>query len=64
MEFLKTKPESAPCALRAMTMVARAAESGLGQPQRAMLDAIQRLVLETELDVETLSPVTPEETPR
>ncbi len=61
MEFLKTKPESAPYALRAMTMVARAAESGLGQPQLAMLDAMQRLVLETRLDVETLKPVTPEE---
>ena len=61
MEFLKTKPESAPFALRAVTMVARAAANGLGQPQRAMLDAMQRLVLETELDVQTLQPVTPEE---
>ncbi len=61
MEFLKIKPESAPCALRAMTMVARAAENGLGQPQRAMIDAIQRLVLETDLDVQTQQPVTTEE---
>ena len=61
MELLKTKPEAAPYALRAMTMVARAAESGLGRPQRAMLDAVQRLVLETELEVEPLPPVTPGE---
>ena len=61
MDFLKIEPESAPCALRAMTMVARAAKNGLGQPQRAMIDAMQRLVLETDLDVQTLQPTTPEE---
>jgi hypothetical protein len=44
-----------------MTMVARAADNGLEQPQRAMLDAMQRLVMETDLDVETLQPVSPEE---
>lgn len=60
MEFLKVKPESAPYALEAMTMVARAAQKGLGQPQRAMLDAAQRLVLETDVDVETLAAITPD----
>jgi tellurite resistance protein len=61
MELLKPKPESAPHALRAMTMVARASESGLGRPQRAILDAVQRLVLETDRDVETLPAITAEE---
>jgi tellurite resistance protein len=61
MELLKTGPEAAPYALRAMATVARAAESGLGQPQRAILDAVQRLVLETDHDVGKSSPITPEE---
>jgi tellurite resistance protein len=51
----------APYELRAMTMVTRAAAGGLGQPQRAMLDAAQQLVLETDFDIETLSSITPEE---
>ena len=42
-------------------MLARAAENGLGQPQRAMLDAMQRLVMDTDLEVEALQPVSPEE---
>jgi tellurite resistance protein len=61
VEFLKAEPEAAPYALRAMTTVARAAESGLAGPQRAVLDAVQQLVLETELDAETLPPIAPEE---
>jgi hypothetical protein len=54
MDFLKPRPELAPYELRAMTMVTRAARSGLARPQRAMLQAAQELVLETDLDVETL----------
>lgn len=61
MDFLKPGPELAPYELRAMTMVTRAARSGLGRPQRAMLEAAQRLLLETDLDVDTLPPITPEE---
>jgi hypothetical protein len=60
MDFLKTKPDTAPYALQAMTMVARAASNGLRQPQLAMLDATQRLVLDTDLDVQSLPSVTPE----
>jgi ubiquinone biosynthesis protein Coq4 len=41
-----------------MTMIARTANNGLGQPQQAMLDAVQRLILETNLDVQTLQPTT------
>jgi len=61
MQLLKPRSELAPFELRAMTMVARAASDGLGQSQRAMLDAAQRLVLETDLELETLSPIAPEE---
>lgn len=58
MDFLKPGPDLAPYELRAMSMVARAAKSGLARPQRAMLDAARQLVLESELDVETLPPIT------
>ncbi len=61
MDFLKPGPELAPYALQAMTMITRAADNGLDQPQRAMLDAIQRLVLDTDLDVESLKPIAPAE---
>jgi len=60
MDLLKTGPELAPDALRALTSVARAASNGLGPPQRAMLDAAQRVVLETDLDLESLKPIEPE----
>lgn len=61
MEFLESGPESAPYQLRALTAVARAATSSLGQPQRAMVDAVQRLVLHTDLDVESAAPIEPAE---
>lgn len=61
MNFIKPGPELGPLELRAMAMVTRAATNGLAQPQRAMLDAMQRLVLETDLDVECLPPIAPEE---
>ena len=61
MDFLRPGPERAPQELRALLAVARAASNGLGRPQRALLDALQRLLLETDLDVETLDPIAPEE---
>ena len=61
MHLLEPESHSAPYQLRAMTMVARAAGKGLDQPQRALLDAIQRVVLETDLDIESLLPISPEE---
>jgi ubiquinone biosynthesis protein Coq4 len=61
MDLLKTGPDAAPDHLRALVDVARAAQSGLGQPQCAMLDALQRVVLETAIDVETLKSITPSE---
>lgn len=61
MRLIKPGPDRAPYGLRAVTMIARAAEGGLARPQRAMLDAAQRVVLDTALDVETLLPITAEE---
>jgi hypothetical protein len=61
MKLLQPGPGAAPFGLRAMVMVARAARNGLGQPQRAMLEAAQRLVLETDLDVDNLPAIAPEE---
>ncbi len=61
MRLLYPSPELAEFGLRAMTMVARAADHGLGRPQRALIDAAQRLVLHTELHVEAQAPITPEE---
>ncbi|HIF94260.1 MAG: hypothetical protein ABGX04_06575 [Myxococcales bacterium] len=41
MDLLKSGPEFAPYAMRAMTMVVRALGGGLAQPQRARLAAAQ-----------------------
>jgi len=61
MKFLKPGPELAPLELQAMSEVARAAAAGLTRPQRAMLDAFQRLLLQTDLDVDALAPIDPAE---
>lgn len=58
MDLLEPGPELAAYALRALVVVTRAANNGLAQPQRAMLDAIQRLVLDTDLDIDTVKPIT------
>jgi tellurite resistance protein len=61
MDLLEPDAQSAPDQLRAMTMVARAAGNGLDRPQRALLDAIQKVVMKTELDIESLPSISPEE---
>ena len=61
MDFLKTEPKWALDELRAMTMVAGAARNGLGQPQRAVLGALQRSLLGTESDIDTLAPIDTED---
>ena len=61
MKFLESRPECASYELRALTAVARAAMTGLGQPQRAMVDAVQRLVLHLDLDVGSVEPIEPTE---
>ena len=61
MEFIIPEPHSAPYQFRALTMIARAAKGGLGQPQRALLDAVQQVVMETNEDFETLKEISPAE---
>lgn len=61
MRFLKPGPELAPLELRALTQVARAATAGLARPQRAMLDAFQRILLRTDLEVDAQTPIAPAE---
>ena len=61
MDFLKPEPKWALDELRAMTMVARAARNGLGRPQRAVLGALQRILLGTDSDVDTLAPIDAED---
>ena len=61
MKLLKSSPETAALELRALAMVARTGHSGLDQPQRAILEAVQRIVLQTDLDIETSAPLTAEE---
>ena len=60
MDLIKPGPASAPIQLRALATVGRAATSGIGRPQRAFLDAVQRIVLETELPLDALEPVSAE----
>ncbi|MGH0029399.1 MAG: hypothetical protein ACQGVC_06390 [Myxococcota bacterium] len=61
MQLLRPGPEVAPHAFHALAMVARAADAGLDRPQRALLDAIQQVVLRTDLDVDAARPITPQE---
>jgi hypothetical protein len=61
MKFLRPGPELAPLELRALAEVARAATAGLAKPQRAMLDAFQRILLRTDLDVDAQAPIGPGE---
>lgn len=64
MKFIEPKPEVAFHGLRAMTMVARASENGLGEYERTLLAASQKVVLHTDFDVDSLTPITPEELAR
>jgi hypothetical protein len=61
MELIHPEPHSAPDQIRALAMVARAANQGLGQPQRALLDAIQQVVTDTHEDIEALKEISPDE---
>ena len=61
MNLLRPGPESALSQLRALALVGAAAERGEGPPQRAFLAAVQRVVLRTDLDLDTLKPILPAE---
>lgn len=61
MDFLNPGPDLAPAELQALTSVARLARNGLSRPQRAMLEAAQRVVLDTQQDVDAQKPIAPAE---
>ncbi len=42
-----------------MNMIARAADGGIAQPHRAIMDAAQRVVLRTDLDIDQLEEIEP-----
>ncbi|MCZ6757768.1 MAG: hypothetical protein O7C39_05745 [Bacteroidetes bacterium] len=47
--------------LRALAMIGNSADSGLDQPQRALLDAIQHCLLHTDIALENLASITADE---
>jgi hypothetical protein len=57
VDLFKPGPESARAQLRALTMVARSAPNGLARPQRAMLDAVQQVLFESDFDLEGLESI-------
>jgi len=61
MRLFRPDREQVPYPLRAMTMVARAAEHGLGQSQRALLDAAQQVILHSDFEIDGLAPISPQE---
>ncbi|MBP0017121.1 MAG: hypothetical protein J7647_06115 [Cyanobacteria bacterium SBLK] len=61
MKFYQPSKEQAPYGLRAVTMVAKAAEGGIAQSHKAMLAADQHLIWQTAIDLDRLEPITPEE---
>ncbi len=58
MKYYELDLDQAFDSLRALAMVARSADSGLAQPQRAVLDAIQRCLLGTDIKIEKLAEIT------
>ncbi len=54
MNLLIPPPSVAPFGLRAMTMVARAAKDGFVETHRTLLNTVQRVILGTDLDIDTL----------
>jgi hypothetical protein len=61
MELLRPSPEAAPYGLRAMTTIGRAATGGFGNVQRAMIDAAQKVIHQTDFDIDSLTLIDPQE---
>ena len=59
MELLVPPASVAPFGLRAMAMIARAADGGLVDTHRVLLDTAQQMLLGTEVDVATLPEIDP-----
>jgi len=60
MNLLTPPPEAATAGLRAMKMIAAAGPHGFGTPARNLLRAAQSHVLKIDLDLDALTPITPE----
>jgi tellurite resistance protein len=61
MDFLIPDRTSGPQQFQALLSVAGAASSGLDRPQRAMVDAVQLVLFQTDLDVDISKPIAPQE---
>lgn len=61
MQLHRPSAEQSPFCLRAMTMVGRAAEKGLGDAQRSLLTAAQHIILKTNIDIDSLTDIAPQE---
>ena len=61
MELLYPSKDAAPFGLRAMATIARAGANGLSDVHRALLNAAQKVILKTELNLDQLSPIEPAE---
>ena len=57
MKMIEITPESAPQALRALAMVAGAAKTGIRQPHRAFLNAVQASILKTDFNIDELAEI-------
>jgi len=61
MKFHKFDSDQGLDSLRALVMIAKVADNSMARPQRALLDAIQRCLLKTELKIEDLAVITTNE---
>jgi len=60
MKLLKPDKELIPYGIRAISMVARASENGLGKHQATLLSAIQKIVLHSDINIDNLADISPE----
>lgn len=61
MKFHEFNSDQAVDSLRALVMIAKVADNSMARPQRALLDAIQRCLLPTELNIDDLEIITASE---
>ena len=57
MKLFKISPAAAPAAFAALVMIARAGRNGMGQPEKATIEALQTLFSDSHLDVDSLSAI-------
>ncbi|MCH8257132.1 MAG: hypothetical protein IIA75_04380, partial [Proteobacteria bacterium] len=61
MKFHEFNSDQAVDSLRALVMIAKVADNSMARPQRALLDAIQRCLLPTDLNIDDLEIITASE---